>query len=46
VTVKGAAEVPGVTEVGETAHIDLLGAPVQVSETVLEKPLSAKTCKL
>ena len=45
-TVKDAAEVPGVTEVGETVHMDMLGAPVQASETALEKPLSAETCKL
>ena len=45
-TVKGAADVPGVTEVGDTVHMDILGAPVQASETALEKPLSAETCKL
>ena len=42
-TVKGPAEV---TEVGETLHMDILGAPVQASETALEKPLSGETCKL
>lgn len=45
-TVKDPTEVPGVTEVGETVHMDILGAPVQASDTALEKPLSGETCKL
>jgi hypothetical protein len=45
-TVNGAAELPGVTEVGETVQVDMLGAPVQTSETAEMKPLSAETCKL
>jgi hypothetical protein len=42
VTVKGAAETPGVTEVGETVHIDMLGAPVQARPRA-EKRMGAVT---